>query len=136
MGGGGSLHANFALSMGVEVPGAAATGSSSCSSSSSGSSSSSSSSSGRHYTYPSLQPYVSQPATLRIPGKLISGFLLDRIGRRTTLLCGLLVGSCACLACALLSSSLALRCALVGLLITSAISPYICPISSPFDLWG
>ena len=111
MGGGGSLHANFALSMGVEVPGAAATGSSSCSSNSS---SSSSSSSGRHYTHPSLQPYVSQPATLCIPGKLFSGFLLDRIGRRTTLLCGLLVGSCACLACALLSSSLALRCALVG----------------------
>ena len=88
-------------------------------------------------TFPSLQPYVSQPATLCIPGKLFSGFLLDRIGRRTTLLCGLLVGSCACLACALLSSSLALRCALVGLLTASPISPYICPIYlPPCDLWG
>ena len=55
---------------------------------------------------------------------------------RKMLLCGLLVGSCACLACALLSSSLALRCALVGLLITSPIPPLYLPYLPPCDLWG
>ena len=138
MGGGGSLHVNFALSMGVEVPGAAATvlmtactyfvaypAAATCLSSPTRLQPDTPATRRVHarpqpFTHTPANPTSSRTHARSLPvgppllGKLLSGFLLDRIGRRATLLCGLLVGACACLACAVLPPSLALRCALVG----------------------